>query len=234
MSGVFEELHVVVTGGTGALGGAVTDLLLELGAICHLPVRRAAGSRFDAVPPNRLRVTVGIDLSNEQAVRDYYAGINPLWASIHCAGAFAAAPLAASGAELASRMWSVNFLSAFACCREATAAIRREGRGGRLVNVAARPALRPHTGGGMSAYAASKAAVAALTGALAAELAGDGIKVNAIAPSVLDTAENRRAMPDADFERWPKLQDAARIIATLAAPDNGAINGAIVPLYGRA
>ncbi len=86
----------------------------------------------------------------------------------------------------------------------------------------------------MSAYAASKAAVAAITVALAEELKGNGILVNAIAPSTLDTPANRAAMPKADFAKWVSLDAAAEAIVYLASPENTAISGALVPIYGRA
>jgi NAD(P)-dependent dehydrogenase (short-subunit alcohol dehydrogenase family) len=102
------------------------------------------------------------------------------------------------------------------------------------VNVAARPALEPRSGGGMVAYVASKAAVAALTQALAAEVAPRRILVNAVAPSTIDTAANRSAMPQADHDSWPKPAEIAATIAFLASPHNHVTSGAIVPVYGRA
>ena len=93
--------------------------------------------------------------------------------------------------------------------------------------------MEPHTAGGMSAYAASKAAVAALTVAAAAELKDRGILVNAVAPSTIATASNRTAMPDADHARWPTPEEIAEAIVWLAAPENAAATGTIVPLYGR-
>ena len=86
----------------------------------------------------------------------------------------------------------------------------------------------------MSAYAASKAAVAAMSVALAEELKSDGILVNAVAPSTLDTPANRKAMPKADFSKWVSLDAAARAIVQLASPENTVISGALVPIYGRA
>ena len=86
----------------------------------------------------------------------------------------------------------------------------------------------------MVAYAASKAAVAAMTVAMAEELKGKGILVNAVAPSTLDTPANRADMPDADFDKWVSLDAAAEAIAYLASPVNQAMSGTLVPLYGRA
>ena len=106
-----------------------------------------------------------------------------------------------------------------------------EGREGRIVNVAARPALVPTAE--MTAYAASKAAVAALTLSLAEELAPSGIWVNAVVPSIIDTAANRAAMPDANHASWPTPEEIAETIAFLASPQNEATRGALVPVYGR-
>jgi NAD(P)-dependent dehydrogenase (short-subunit alcohol dehydrogenase family) len=108
------------------------------------------------------------------------------------------------------------------------------GAGGRIVNVASRPALEWRTGSGMAPYAASKAAVAALTVALAEEVVGTGILVNAVAPSTMDTPANRRAMPKADHSVWPKVDEVAATILFLASPENRVIRGAVVPVYGRA
>jgi NAD(P)-dependent dehydrogenase (short-subunit alcohol dehydrogenase family) len=127
----------------------------------------------------------------------------------------------------------MNFVTAFLCCRAAVNAMARAGDGGRIVNVAARPALEPRAGAGMAAYAASKAAVVAFTVALAEEVAKQGILVNAIAPSIMDTPANRAAMPDADHAAWPKVAEVAATILFLASPDNAVTRGAIVPVYGR-
>src|SRR3974390_2738178 len=104
----------------------------------------------------------------------------------------------------------MNFLSCVLCCRAAVRAMA--GNGGRIVNVAARPGLEWRSGAGMGGYAATKAAVAAFTAALAEEVAGDDILVNAVAPSTMDTAANRKAMPNANYARWPKVEEVAATI----------------------
>ena len=106
------------------------------------------------------------------------------------------------------------------------------GRGGRIVNVTARPGLEWRTGAGMVAYTASKAAVAALTVALALEVVKDGILVNAIAPSTIDTPANRKAMPDADHEAWPKPAEIAEVVLFLCSDRATVVHGASVPVYG--
>jgi NAD(P)-dependent dehydrogenase (short-subunit alcohol dehydrogenase family) len=126
----------------------------------------------------------------------------------------------------------MNFLSCALCCRAAVTAMAG-GAGGRIVNVAARPALEWRSGAGMVAYTASKAAVAALTVALAEEVAKDGILVNAVAPSIMDTDANRQAMPKADYALWPKVEEVAATIVFLASPGNRVTRGGIVPVYGK-
>ena len=111
--------------------------------------------------------------------------------------------------------------------------MRAGGKGGRIVNVAARPALEWRQGAGMTAYTMAKAGVAALTVALAEEVAHEGILVNAVAPSIMDTAANRSAMPQADHDAWPKVEEVAATIVFLASPDNAVTRGAVVPVYGK-
>jgi NAD(P)-dependent dehydrogenase (short-subunit alcohol dehydrogenase family) len=122
-------------------------------------------------------------------------------------------------------------VAAFLCCREAVKAMR--GRGGRIVNVAAQPGVEPRRGAGMASYAASKAAVAALTLSLAEEVGAEGIWVNAVVPSIMDTEANRKAMPSAEHAKWPKLSEVAATIAFLASPQNAVTRAALVPVYGR-
>jgi NAD(P)-dependent dehydrogenase (short-subunit alcohol dehydrogenase family) len=145
------------------------------------------------------------------------------------------APLAETSLGDYERLMAMNASTCFLCCREAVRRIRQRGggpRGGRLVNVTARPGLEPRTGAGMVAYATSKAAVAALTLALGEELAEERVWVNAVAPGTLDTAANRRAMPDADPTRWAPLAGVARTIVFLASPENTTTRCGLVPVYG--
>ena len=222
--------HVVVTGGSGALGAAVVRHLLAAGARWRIPVfHDGKGDRLAGV--ERVEVVPHCDLTDEADVTRLFAGIDDLWASIHLAGGFAMhAVTETTKAELA-QMLDVNLVSCYLCCREALRAFRGPGR---IVNVAARPALEPRSGGGISAYAASKAAVAAVTQAIAAEVASRDVLVNAVAPSTIDTPANRAAMPRADFDAWPKPAEIAATIAFLASPENTVTTGAIVPVYGRA
>jgi len=231
----FSGAHVVVTGGTGALGGAVVAALRQAGAICHATNLVAAElDHFIHKNDTGVHVTSGVELSDEAAVTHFYASLPPLWASIHIAGGFAMAPIAeTTGADFEAQ-FRMNTLSCFLCSRAAIAAIRArpgDAKGGRIVNVAARPGIEPRHGAGMVAYAASKGAVATLTQALAEEVAGEEIWVNAVAPSILDTAANRAAMPDAPHHRWVAPASIAELIVFLASPDNRVTRGAVVPVY---
>jgi NAD(P)-dependent dehydrogenase (short-subunit alcohol dehydrogenase family) len=229
----FSDRHVVVTGGTGALGSAVVAALVERGAVCHVPfIVAAEAAAFRLRGHERVKLVAARDLADEAAVATVYDGVDPLWASIHLAGGFAMGGIGETGRGTLVAQLEMNLVSAYLCCRAAVLRMRGKG-GGRIVNVAARPALEPRLGAGMTAYAASKAAVAALTEALAQEVAGDGILVNAVAPSIIDTPANRNAMPKADHALWPKPEEIAATILYLASPANSVTRGAVVPVYGK-
>jgi NAD(P)-dependent dehydrogenase (short-subunit alcohol dehydrogenase family) len=227
-----NDLNVVVTGGTGALGSAVVGELLGRGARIFIP--NFFPSVLDSFPhkdDERVTIVSDVDLSKEDKAKEYYASLPELWASVHIAGGFAMAPVVDTSAEDFEAMWRMNTLSCFLSCREAIRKIRESGKGGRIVNVSARPAVEPV--GGMIAYTTSKAGVASMTQCLAHELKGDGILINAILPSIIDTAANRKAMPDADFDAWPKPEELAKAVAFAASRDNSLCSGALLPLYGQ-
>jgi len=233
MSDEFAGLHIVVTGATGELGEAVARYVLDAGATVHLPVRSPDKARaLYAGAGDRVRLATVSDLGDDAAVTAFYAGLPTIWASIHCAGGFAMSPIDDTALGDLETMLDINTASAFLCCREAVKAMR--GRGGRIVNVASQPGVEPRRGGGKIAYTMSKAAVAALTLALAEEVAGEGIWVNAVVPSTMDTASNRRSWPDSDFATWPGLTEVAATIAFLASPQNAVTRAALVPVYGHA
>jgi NAD(P)-dependent dehydrogenase (short-subunit alcohol dehydrogenase family) len=230
----FAGRDVVVTGGTGALGTAVVEALAGAGARCHVPFLHAAeAERFRLRGHAQVRLAGPIDLGDEAQVEAFYADVPRLWASIHIAGGFAMGGAAETGKAALMAMLETNLVTCHLACAAALRAMRRTGGGGRIVNVAARPALEPRTGAGMTAYTASKAAVAAYTAALAQEVAGEGVLVNAVAPSIIDTPANRAAMPKEDFSAWPKVEEIAATIVFLASPENGVTRGAVVPVYGR-
>ena len=231
----YRDRHVVVTGGTGALGTAVVDALVEAGAVCHVPFVIAAEAQTFALRGHaQVKLVESAGLTDETAVAKLFDGVPRLWASIHLAGGFAMTPVAETKKSDLMAQLDMNFVTAFLCCRAAVNAMARTGEGGRIVNVAARPALEWRAGAGMVAYAASKAAVAAMTVALAEEVVQSGILVNAVAPSTMDTPANRRAMPKADPAAWPKVEEVAAVIMFLASPENRVARGAVLPVYGKA
>lgn len=226
---------VVVTGGTGGLGRGVVGALRARGARVVVADVRGFGPDEGPFAGDRAVEVVAVDLAAEDAVTAFYAGLAarhrdvPLWASIHLVGGFTMGPATGTSAAEVEQMFRLNALTAFLCSREAIKAMRG---GGRIVNVAARPALVPT--GGMLAYSMAKAAVAALTSALAAEVLKDGIFVNAVAPSIMDTPANRAAMPKADHSRWPSVDEVGASIAWLASPANALTTGLVMPVYGLA
>ena len=221
----------MVTGATGALGAGVVQALLARGAVVHAPM-------MEATPPSHFRhervvAAPGVSVDDEAQVSAFYRGLPALWASIHLVGGFGMAPIAEQTARDLDKQWRINALTCFLACREAVIAIRRTNAGGgRIVNVGARPVVQPV--GGMTAYAAAKAAVASITQSLAAELRDEKILVNAVLPSIIDSPANRTSMPTADFAAWPKPDELAEAIAFLASPANALTSGALVPVYGRA
>ena len=192
----YRNRQVVVTGGTGALGTAVVGALIEAGATCHVPyLIDQEAARFPFRDHAQVKLVADMDLAEESAVARLFEGVPALWASIHLVGGFAMAPIGKTSKADLMKQVDMNFVTAFLCCRAAVNAMTRTGAGGRIVNVATRPALEWRAGAGMIAYVASKAAVATLTVALAEEVVQADILVNAVAPSTMDTAANRQAMP---------------------------------------
>lgn len=219
--------NVVITGGDGALGEAVVQAFLAAGALCHLPILGPVVTQ----PTSGVHLTGNLNLTDEGAVSGFFAGVPPLWASVHLAGGFQAKPITETSRADLDHQLELNLVTAFLCCREAVRAMRASG-GGRIVNVAARVVDVPV--GGSIAYSVSKAGVAALTRSLAVEARGDGILVNAVLPSIIDTPANRAAMPKADTAKWPKAEAIAAAILWLASPENRLTSGALVPVYGLA
>ncbi len=225
----FEGRRVLVTGGSGGLGRAVVGALLGRGAQVTVPVHDAR--ELEGWDAGAAQVAAGVDLRDETSVERLFEGLSDLWASVHLVGGFSMGSLVGTSADDLRHMLELNTLTCFLTMRGAARKMVAGGRGGRIVNVAARPALTPT--GGLIAYAASKAAVVSLTESAAQELRADGVWVNAVAPSIMDTPANRAAMPDADHGSWPRVEEVANAIAFLASPENALTTGLIMPVYGR-
>ena len=225
----FEGREAIVTGGTGALGRAVVGRLIASGARVHVPVYLQ--EELDDFPyrgHESVKLHEGLDLTNEADVAKLYAEPSRLYASIHVAGGFDMGPITEASLATWDHLLRLNATTCFLCCREAARTLQGEGR---IVNVAAKPVLVPT--GLMTAYSASKGAVAALTLSLAEELAGSSVWVNAVVPSIVDTPTNRAAMPNANYADWPTPDAISESIVFLASPQNAVTRGALVPVYGR-
>ncbi|MEO8846703.1 MAG: SDR family NAD(P)-dependent oxidoreductase [Kofleriaceae bacterium] len=225
-------MHVVISGGTGGLGASVVEAFLARGADVHLPMIETELPAHLAWRGDARVHTATLSLDHEAQVTAFYGALPELWASIHLVGGFAMVKLEDTSLAEFEKQWRMNAVTCFLGCREAVKAIRKTGKGGRIVNVAARPAVTPVAG--MIAYASSKATVAAITQHLAAEVLQDNILVNAVLPSTIDTPANRKAMPTADHSKWPTPAQIATTIGFLASEHNALTTGTLVPVYGRA
>jgi NAD(P)-dependent dehydrogenase (short-subunit alcohol dehydrogenase family) len=237
MSGKFAEKVVLVAGGTGGLGRAVTLAFLAEGAKVVVTfrvqeeldaLRAAAGANVS------LMAGFSADVTDEAAVGQLIEKIlaqhGSLDVLVNTVGGYAGGTkLWELETKTFDHMLALNLRSGYALSRAAVRAMLKKGRGA-IVNVAAKAAI-DHAAGA-AAYAASKSAAVALLDSLAADLKGSGIRVNSILPSVIDTKANRKAMPAADFSKWPKPEDIARVILFLCSDDAKVVHGAAIPVYG--
>jgi NAD(P)-dependent dehydrogenase (short-subunit alcohol dehydrogenase family) len=220
---------IVVTGALGALGRTVAELALARGA------RVAGVDHAQAeIPATDDRIELGgVDLSDaaqaKTAIDAVAAHFGRLDALINIAGGFAFETTAEGDGSVWQKMYQLNVLTALNASRAAIPHLARSSSG-RIVNIGAMGALQ--AGAGMGPYAASKAGVHRLTEALAAEWKGK-ITVNAVLPSIIDTAANRASMPKADFDKWVTPQELAEVILFLASDAASGITGALIPVAGR-
>ena len=233
----FDGQVALVAGGTGALGSAVTLAFLEEGARVVVTYRRQ--EEFDllkseaGVGESRLdgqRADVTDETAASELVEGAIARHGRLDVLVNTVGGYAGgAKLWEVETKVFEQMLDLNLRSGYALSRAAVRVMLRQGHGA-IVNVASKAAL--DHGAGQAAYAASKAAAVAMMDSLAAEVKGTGVRVNSILPSIIDTEANRRMMPKADFAKWPKPGDIARVIVFLCGDDARVIHGAAIPVYG--
>jgi NAD(P)-dependent dehydrogenase (short-subunit alcohol dehydrogenase family) len=221
----------VIGGGTGGLGVAVTQTLLDDGWRVVVPYKEPAElERLEAHP--RLELVQADLFKPADANRAVGAAGEPVAALVNLVGGFSApgrvheAPI-----EDFERQFLLNLRPAYLLCQAALPAMIAAGAGS-IVCVSSRAAVHPFSGA--AGYIASKAAVLAFVDALAAEYTADGVRANAILPSVIDTPANRAGQPDADFSRWVTPVEIARVIRFLCSEDSTPTSGAHIPVYGRA
>jgi NAD(P)-dependent dehydrogenase (short-subunit alcohol dehydrogenase family) len=237
MGARFEGKMVLVAGGTGGLGRAVSLAFLEEGAKLIVPYRKQ--EEFDALKKaasaaNARLAGHTVDVTDEAAVSQLIDGVlaqhGRLDVLVNTAGGYAGGvKLWEMETKVLDQMLALNLRSGYALSRAVLPSMMKQGHG-TIVNVAAKAAL-DHMAGA-AAYSASKAAALALLDALAAEVKGSGVRVNSVLPSIIDTEANRRAMPNADFAKWPKPEDIARVILFLCSEDAKVVHGAAIPVYG--
>jgi NAD(P)-dependent dehydrogenase (short-subunit alcohol dehydrogenase family) len=235
----FHDKVALIAGGTGGLGREVTMAFLEAGASVVVTYRLAdefaavvaAAERFGATPP----VGVSVDVTDAQAVEKCIAEIatkrGRLDILVNTVGGYAGGKsLWEADPATYDRMLQLNLRAGFVLARAVVPRMIQQNRGW-IVNIASKAAL-DHAAGG-AVYAASKAGALALFDSLAAEVKPHNINVNSVLPSIIDTAANRGAMPGADFSKWPKPEEIARVILFLCSEEARVIHGAAIPVYGK-
>ena len=228
----FDKQIVIVTGASGNLGRAVADAFHRRGAQLVLIDRRFEQSAAHSSSNGRSALRLEVDLTDAAEVAEAVATAVERFGRIdilcNLAGGFR---MGEAVHETDAATWSFLFdLNARAVVHTASAVVPHmlAGKGGKIVNVGAFAAQRGAAR--MGAYAASKAAVARLTESMAAELREHNVNVNCVLPTILDTPENRAAMPDADPSRWVSTEDLSNVILFLASEYAKSIHGATVPV----
>ena len=237
MSGRFSGKVALVAGGTGGLGRAVSLAFLEEGARVVVTYRKqeefvalksTAGTDGSSLEGHSVDVTDEAAVS--QLIRRVLAEYGRLDALVNTVGGYAGGvKLWELDAKVFDQMLALNLRPGYVLSRAVIPEMLKQGRGA-IVNVAAKAAF-DHAAGA-AAYAASKAGALAMMDSLAADVKGTGVRVNSILPSIMDTETNRKAMPTADFTKWPKTEEVARVILFLCSDDAKLIHGAAVPVYG--
>ena len=234
-----EKRFAIVTGGTGALGTVVTEALLREGyqvAVPYTserniePFERQMGALKAQVTLIRANLTVETEVQDfVQATLDKFGQIDVLANTI--GGFVGGIPVAEMAEERWNFMMDLNLKSIFLCCK-AVLPHMIERRYGKVVNTSARAGLSGAAG--LGAYAVSKNGVRILTESIAEEVKDLGINVNSLLVSIMDTPANREGMPDEDHSRWVSPDDIAKVILFLVSDAAAIINGAAIPVYGRA
>jgi NAD(P)-dependent dehydrogenase (short-subunit alcohol dehydrogenase family) len=229
---------VLVAGGTGGLGRAVSLAFLEEDARVVVTYRKQ--EELDtlknlAVGNGSQLAGYDVDVTDEAEVGKLVEGIvarhGRLDAMVNTVGGYAGGvKLWELDTKVFDQMLALNLRSGYALSRAAVRVMLKQGSGA-IVNIAAKAAL--DHGAGAAAYVASKAAAVAMIDSLAEDLKGTGIRVNSVLPSIIDTEANRKAMPKADFAKWPKPEDIARVIVFLCGDSAKVIHGAAVPVFGN-
>ncbi len=237
MSCRFKGKSVLVAGGTGGLGRAVSLSFLNESAKVIVTYRdedEFSGLKNEAGRQSSSLEGHSVDVTDEAAVdrlvKEIFSRNQRLDVLVNTVGAYSGGtPLWQTESKVLDQMLALNLRSGFVLSRAVVPVMLKQGSGA-IVSVASRAAF-DHAAGA-AAYAASKEASVAMFDSLAADLKGTGVRVNSVLPSIIDTSPNRRAMPNADFSKWPKPEDIASVILFLSSDEAKLIHGASVPVYG--
>ena len=220
----YTRRTVLVTGASGALGAGLVSAFTDAGAEV-VGVDRAAPDERAAVTGVRYETA---DLTDDAHVAALLDGIGKPWAVVNTVGGFAPkGPLSELDPEDLDQQLHLNLMTAAVVTKHALRVMKPIGAG-RVVLTSSKAATATRSNG--FAYSVSKLAVLHLVQMAAEEVAGTGITVNGIVPSIIDTPANRASMPDADHDRWPKIPDLARTYLFLASPSSQLVNGATLPV----
>lgn len=222
---------VAITGAFGNLGVAVAQAIRVQGSKLALIDRSTAHAAALHADDFYLGgVNISIYNEAQSCIEKITARYGRLDALINIAGTFRAETLQEGHPDTWDFLYEVNLKTAVAMSKAALPSLLI--RGGRIINIGAGVAVNK-AGQGMGAYAASKAGVIKLTEALSEEVKDSGVTVNAILPSIIDTPQNRAAMPQADFNRWVTPEALAQVIVFLLSDQASVITGAAIPVCGR-
>jgi NAD(P)-dependent dehydrogenase (short-subunit alcohol dehydrogenase family) len=222
-----------ITGASGALGSAVAKAVVAQGCRVAL-IDHIHDTPHGLIDGDDVLILGGVDLTDAEsakaAIEAAAARFGGLDAVLNIAGGFAWETVEAGDAETWRKLFRLNLETAANVCRAAIPHLKRS-KAGRIVNVGANGAVK--AAHGMGAYAASKAGVHRLTEALAEELKGSGVTVNAVLPSIIDTPANRADLPKADFATWVTPEELTAVMLFLASEKASAVTGALIPVMGR-
>lgn len=231
----FNGQIVLVAGGTGGLGRAVSLAFLQAGAQVIVTYRsdeewnalkHGAGAHATRLAGHAVNVLEEGEVKH--FIDSLIATHGKLDALVNAVGGWSAGkPLWEMDAKALDQMLALNLRSGYMLARAAVPAMLKRSRGA-IVNVAATAAFNHMASA--AEYVASKAAAVAMIDSLAADLKGSGVRANSILPSIIDTEANRKAMPDADFSKWPKPEEIARVILFLCGDDAKLVHGASIPV----
>jgi len=233
----FTDRVVVVTGAFGALGSQVAVAFAAANAKVALLDVAAAPSSALASQLQAPHLLIGnVQLTDagqtKSALDSVQAKLGRIDILVNVAGGFRWEKIVDGSLDTWDLMYSMNLKTALIAARAALPHLLSTAPGSRIINIGAGAASKP-AAAGMGAYTASKAGVQKLTESLADELKDRGITVNAVLPGTIDTPQNRKDMPDADFSRWVAPSAIADVVVFLASSHASAVTGAAIPVNGR-